>query len=431
MNETDPDKSMEETGGSNKTTEPRSTRKKSALKISTDQTEKKRKAPKIPSVEPDEIKSPEDDTQTVFARDQEVPVKPKKKRAPKIEINDESIPIEQPIKKKKSKAPKPPPIDDDFQPIETPIMEELEPPIERKPKRKKSKKTNETISKSFEDLQITNLDGTYSPNSGISHLTCDKNYFLLILEINPDDVVPSLENETSEYEKAILDAFNNLGSQVNFAEYVGNDQWCIIQLPKAARIEPKSRLRKILPGGSKDDKLATKPPVPKESLFKRIRSGMNTLVRNENNLIFGERANYDIAQYEEEEDGVDTDDLHRYAQKLRELEDQDREVNPEFLVLRDGKTVYGVHESDVDGKVKLSARKPIYDRFADQKPDDQSEKRKLLSRLKIPFTRSKDKDEKDSQSANATPVPSLRRKSSRKSLNNDLETMANDNPLMI
>ena len=88
------------------------------------------------------------------------------------------------------------------------------------------------------------------------------------------------------------------------------------------------------------------------------------------------KSNYEIAYYEEEEDGVDTDDLHRYAQKLRELEDTDREVNPEFLVLRDGKTVYAVHEADAEGKMKLSTRKPIYDRYADQTPDDELVRKK-------------------------------------------------------
>jgi hypothetical protein len=185
----------------------------------------------------------------------------------------------------------------------------------------------------------------------------------------------------------------------------------------------------MLPGGSKDEKSPRKPPVPKQSILKRIRTGVNALVRDENNLIFGERSNYDMVDYEDDPDGVDTDDLHRYAQKLRELEDQDREVNPEFLVLRDGKTVYGVHESDLDGKVTLSARKPIYDRFADQKPDEQ-DKKTLLTRLKNPFIRNKDKNGKDSKSENSTPDPHANRKSNRKSLNNDIPPMTTDDPLM-
>ncbi len=200
-------------------------------------------------------------------------------------------------------------------------------------------------------------------------------------------------------------------------------------MPKTARTEPKSRIRKMLPGGNKDEKPTNKPPVPKGSLLTRFRNGMNTLVRDEKNLIFGETSNYDVIDPDDDPDGIDTDDLHRYAQKLRELEDQDREVNPEFLVLRDGKTVYGVHESDADGKIKLSTRKPIYDRQADQKPDEQSTKKTIISYLKMPF--GKNKDAKDTKSANTTPDSHLRRKSSRKSLNDDLATAINDEPLHI
>jgi hypothetical protein len=231
-----------------------------------------------------------------------------------------------------------------------------------------------------------------------------------------------------------MDSYNSLASQVNFSQYIGDDEWRIIYLPKSARTEPKSRIRKMLPGGGKDDKPGGKPtpkgPKPKDNLFKRIRTGVQTLVGDENNLIFGSRSNYDPAYYEDEDDGLDTDDLHRYAQRLRELEDTDREVNPEYLVLRNGKSVYGVHEADVDGKVTLATRKPIYDRHSDQKPDEQSEKRKLLSRLKLPFTRNKSKDEENSKSASATPNPQVRRKSSRKSLNDDMTTMPTNDPLI-
>lgn len=238
------------------------------------------------------------------------------------------------------------------------------------------------------------------------------------------ELPPSNDSNASEYERALLDSYGKLASQVNFAQYVGDDQWCIIHLPKSARNEPKSRIRKILPGGNtKDDKLPPKKPTgPKPSLFNRIRASVTTLVRDENNMLFGEQSPYELGDFDEEPDGVDTDNLHRYAQQLRELEDKDREVNPEFLVLRDGKTVYGVHESDTDGKVKLSTRKPIYDRYADQALDEQSEKKKLLSRLKLPFGRNKDngKDNKSPKSANTTPNPRITRKSSRKSLNDDV-----------
>jgi hypothetical protein len=144
-----------------------------------------------------------------------------------------------------------------------------------------------------------------------------------------------------------------------------------------------------------------------------------------------------MAFYEDEEDGVDTDDLHRYAQKLRELEDTDREVNPEFLVLRDGKTVYAVHEADAEGKMTYSTRKPIYDRSVDQAPDDESpEKKKLLSRLRNPFARNKDKDSKGNnspKSSNGTPDPNGKRrakKSNNKTTDDDMTTIANSEPLV-
>lgn len=163
---------------------------------------------------------------------------------------------------------------------------------------------------------------------------------------------------------------------------------------------------------------------------------MGSLVRDESNLIFGEQSNFDGGYYDEEEDDVDTDDLHRYAQKLRELEDTDREINPEFLVLRNGKTVYAVHETDAEGKMTFSTRKPLYDRFGDQAPDDEPEKKKLLARFKNPFSRNKDKDNKDSNSpklSNDTP-DSTRKRSTKKSTNkttdNDITTMANSESLV-
>jgi hypothetical protein len=243
------------------------------------------------------------------------------------------------------------------------------------------------------------------------------------------------ELEKSDYEVAILDAYNNLASKLNFSEFVGNDQWTIIHKPKSARIEPKSRIRKMLPGGNSDKPPGAKSGNQKGGFFNRIRSGVGTLVRDENNLIFGERSNYELAYYEDEEEDIDTDDLHRYAQKLRELEDTDREVNPEFLVLRDGKTVYAVHEADADGKMTFSTRKPIYDRVHDQAPDNEpSEKKNFLARIrKNPFARNKDKDGKGSnspQSSNGTPDPNGKR-STRKSNNKTTEDdMANSAPLL-
>ncbi|CAF5212941.1 unnamed protein product, partial [Rotaria magnacalcarata] len=210
--------------------------------------------------------------------------------------------------------------------------------------------------------------------------------------------------------------------------YVGDEQWHLMHLPKSARVESKSLMRKILPGGhNKDEKQAKKPAAPKGSVFNRIRATVNTLVGDENNLIFGEQSKYEMVTYEEEDDEVDTDDLNRYAQKLREREDQDREINPEFLVIGNGKAVYGVLEADTDGKVKLASRKPIYDRFADQTINEQTEKKKLLSRLKHPFGRNKDKDGKESKSANGTPNTDK----SRNSADYDrIAVTTHDNPLM-
>ncbi len=248
-------------------------------------------------------------------------------------------------------------------------------------------------------------------------------YFILNIDIDPNDAsvaftLPS-EDNTSELQKSIIDPYSNLSSKIDFSQYVGNDQWNVNHLPKSARTEPKSRIRRILPSGNKN----TKSGIPKGSLFNRLSSGINVLLHDEKNIVFGKQQISNVADLEDEADGVDTDNLHRYAQQLRDLEDQDREVNPEFLVLHDGKTVYGVHESDADGKTQLAKRKPLYDRFADQKPDESVEKKKLLSRLKIPFTRRKDKEEKTSKSGNTTPEPAIHRKSSRKSLNGDLTTI--------
>lgn len=252
-----------------------------------------------------------------------------------------------------------------------------------------------------------------------------------------EDQQMPIEPEKSEYESAILQAFGNLGSTVDFKQYVGGDQWCILHLPKSARSEPKSRIRKMLPGSkdSKSDGKSSngKPPNQKLGFFNRFRSGVSTLVNDENNLLFGEQSPYELAYFEDEEDGVDTDDLHRYAQKLRELEDQDREYNPEFLVLRDGKTVYAVQETDSDGKMKLSKRNPIYDRFGDQALEngEVTEKRNLLSRLRNPFSRNKDKDNKNINSPKSAPGTSgsnrkrTVKKSSNKTTDDGMATTEN------
>jgi hypothetical protein len=295
--------------------------------------------------------------------------------------------------------------------------------------------------KFFLFLFLIELDGVYTGDGAYSSTPGDISYDASPPYPTEAEQIVN-EPEKSEYELAIIDAYSNLASKINFGEFVGNDQWSIIHLPKSARSEPRSRIRKMLPGG-KDDKSNGKFPGgkttnQKNGFFNRLRSGVGTLVRDENNLIFGEQSNYEWATYEDEDDDIDTDDLHRYAQKLRELEDTDREVNPEFLILRDGKPVYAVHEADAEGKMTFSARKPIYDRFGDQTPDDEpTEKRKLLARLKNPFNRNKDKDGKGSnspKSANGTPDSSGKRrtrKSNNKTTDDDMATIANSEPLMV
>ena len=194
--------------------------------------------------------------------------------------------------------------------------------------------------------------------------------------------------------------------------------------------------------GKKEDRpspkvAANKGNGQKAGFLRRIRTGVTSLVRDENNLIFGEQSNFEMLYPDEEEDGVDTDNLHRYAQKLRDLEDADREVNPEYIVIRDGKTVYGVHEADAEGKMTLATRKPIYDRAADQSVDpyDTGDKRTLLGRLRNPFNRNKDKDGKGGHSPKPpgdTPDANEKRrskKSSKKTADEDIGSMAGKEPL--
>jgi hypothetical protein len=171
MNETEIDEHNDDAVVSTKTTERHPTKNKSAPKAPADETktstkssEKKKYSLKNLSAadetKKDKTSDKEDDAQATSTPEQEVPVKPKKKRAPKI---NESNPTGETVKKKKSKAPKfpPPPVDDEFQIIENSAIDEIQPYIEPKPKEKKSKKSKAPtikISDSFEDLQVTNLD---------------------------------------------------------------------------------------------------------------------------------------------------------------------------------------------------------------------------------------------------------------------------------
>ena len=114
-------------------------------------------------------------SQAAPSDDGEASVKPKKKRAPKVESNNENIdPVpaeeEQPVKKKKSKTPKTTPIDDDGQIPDNSTINELDPSAETTPKVKKPKKhkTPKIIdpADTFNDVQTNNYD-EYSTNQGI------------------------------------------------------------------------------------------------------------------------------------------------------------------------------------------------------------------------------------------------------------------------
>lgn len=244
----------------------------------------------------------------------------------------------------------------------------------------------------------------------------------------------------SEYEQAITEAFSALSNKMNFTEYVGGDVWSIIHPPKSARMPNRSGIRRIIPGSRPDrtDPRLNGPrgsnaavPPQKAGFFNRMKSTVSTLVRDENNLIFGEKSNYEVAYFDEEEDDVDTDDLHRYAQKLRELQDADREINPDILVIRDGKTMFGVEETDAEGKTVFSKRKPIYDHDVHQEPESQNNqgKKKLFGLLRKPFSRAKDRDGKGEgspKSISGTPDPNekqSRRKSSKKTTDDYLTTV--------
>jgi hypothetical protein len=198
MNDQDIDQTIDKTVGSTANAERRASKAKSSSKIPKNETEtplksseKKKRAPVITiTPDTDEISKPktrnhkvhesEDNTQATATNDQELPVKPKKKRAPKAEPTNENTELvitEEPVKKKKSKAPKPPPPppidDDDFQIIETPTIDELEPPIETKLKERKklrSKAPKKAISDSFEDLQVTSFDETYANDAGMYYV---------------------------------------------------------------------------------------------------------------------------------------------------------------------------------------------------------------------------------------------------------------------
>ena len=100
----------------------------------------------------------------------ETTIKPKKKRAPKIESNNENIdPIptgsDTPVKKKKSKAPKATTIDDVPAMLEDAPIDDFDPSTVKVKKSKKSKKSK-TTSDVFSDGQVYDSN-EYSTNPGI------------------------------------------------------------------------------------------------------------------------------------------------------------------------------------------------------------------------------------------------------------------------
>jgi len=112
----------------------------------------------------------EENSQVAPSADGETVVKPKKKRPPKAESNNENIdpiPIttgEEPVKKKKSKKPKSTLIDGDSQLIEDSITNELEPTT--KVKKSKKHKTPKISADTFVDIH-TDISNEYSTNPGI------------------------------------------------------------------------------------------------------------------------------------------------------------------------------------------------------------------------------------------------------------------------
>jgi hypothetical protein len=120
-----------------------------------------------------ETKNGEETGLALASADGETAVKPKKKRAPKIESNNENIdPVptttadEEPVKKKKSKTPKSTPTK------ENSTINELDPSAEKTTKVKKQKKhkapkiSTDPSADTFNDVQINSYD-EYSTNQGI------------------------------------------------------------------------------------------------------------------------------------------------------------------------------------------------------------------------------------------------------------------------
>ena len=244
------------------------------------------------------------------------------------------------------------------------------------------------------------------------NLIRDKRYIVLEINVNTNDTIDYIDvatllpsrNIIHDHEKIIIDSCSYLASKINFAQYIGNDHWRIIHLPKSTRTGSKSRIKRMLFSSSNKNEQSTKKALKsKISQLNRICNGVNKTVRDENSLIVNEVSNFDLAKQKAGLDGIDTYNLNHYTNYLCKVEDKDHEINPDFLVLGDGKIVYSIHESDSDRKFKLATHQPIYDYFVDHRLEKQTtEKKKFLSRLKNPFTRNKNKSESNNRSSITT-----------------------------
>lgn len=166
-----------------------------------EKSEKKQRAPKAPSNDSsgqveEVVKSkkksrktedngaiPDDEgaSKIVPSADGETSTKPKKKRAPKIESNNENIdpiPIDEeaPVKKKKSKAPKPTSIDDIPPALDDFTIDDLDSSTVKVKKVKKSKKSKVSTDV-FNDGQVYDSN-EYSTNPGIYFFTFNTDLFL-------------------------------------------------------------------------------------------------------------------------------------------------------------------------------------------------------------------------------------------------------------
>jgi hypothetical protein len=116
----------------------------------------------------------DDTSQAVQSVDGETVVKPRKKRAPKVESNDENInptpSTEEPVKKRKSKTPKSTGIEEDNQMVDISTTNELDLSTEATPKVRKPKKhrTPKPTTDTLDEMQVNDSNELNSANPGIN-----------------------------------------------------------------------------------------------------------------------------------------------------------------------------------------------------------------------------------------------------------------------